>query len=407
MDFLRKIKNIKSSYKFSTGILVFSIMWIIGSQMIYGNNETVSFAEKPKKGLSKVTISKISPISTNKEIPVYGNIESTKKIDLLPRTSGKVKEIMTKSGSYLKKDEIILVIELDTRGEDVKQAKALLDQTRSEYNAAKSLAKKGYASSTMVAQKKAIYESALAAHEKSKLNLDNTEIRAPFDGFLDKILVDKGDIVSANDTKLASYIDNNSFVAVGYVSQRNRKDIREGQSAIIKINNSTIDGGLNFETKVIFVSKIANEYTKTYRVELEIPNKYLKDMLHGQITEIKVVSDEVIAYKIPSPSLGLNDDGVLGVKIVNDASIVEFIEVFIIKDSNEEVEVILKDKQKKSLNSDINLIILGQSYVRDGNEVEAKEDAKYEELRKEEESSVKVLESDIANNSDNDNDINN
>lgn len=369
MTILKKLTKIKKSYLFSISLLVVVIGWFSINQIIR-TPKTNKINTSTILATPRVSILNIQPIQTNREVLIYGNIESTKKVDLIPRAGGIIKNISAKSGSRLKAGDTILSIDIDTREDEVKQAKATLEHTKSEYEAIKKLATKGYATTTTVAKNKAAYESALANYERYKLELANTVIKAPFDGFLDKVSIDVGDIVLANTTVLGTYIDDKSFVASGYISQRDRNYIQENQEAIIKMSNTSYDEDLEFTTKVTFVSKVADKSTRTYRIEFEIPSAYLQFMLHGQIVEISVKADDIAAYKIPSAVLNLNEKGSLGVKIATTENKVKFEEITILKEKGNYMEVLLKNNTNTT--DSIDIIVLGQTYVKEGSKIQTK-----------------------------------
>ncbi len=83
------------------------------------------------------------------------------------------------------------------------------------------------------------------------------------------------------------------------------------------------------EGKVSFVSKIVEPKTGSYRIEVKITNDEIV-FLQGPTANVKLLSGKKFAYKVPSLALGLNDEGILGVKIVDDNNYVVFTPIEII-----------------------------------------------------------------------------
>jgi multidrug efflux system membrane fusion protein len=71
-----------------------------------------------------------------------------------------------------------------------------MKQRQLEYEAAKTLQEKGFRSPTSVAGDLAAYQVAKAEVERMEKELENTKIRAPFDGVVDDRMVDVGDYLA-------------------------------------------------------------------------------------------------------------------------------------------------------------------------------------------------------------------
>lgn len=75
-------------------------------------------------------------------------------------------------------------------------------------------------------------------------------------------------------------------------------------------------------------------------------------------------ADGKSAHLVAQSSLTLNDEGLLGLRLVDDESKVDFVPVEVIRDSTDGVWV-------AGLPEAANIITVGQEYVRDGVQVEA------------------------------------
>ena len=80
-------------------------------------------------------------------------------------------------------------------------------------------------------------------------------------------------------------------------------------------------GGAQVVGKVTFLSRSADPTTRTFRVEIEVPNKELK-IRDGQTAEILIGAAGAQAHLVPGSALTLNNDGALGLRAVDDAGIV-------------------------------------------------------------------------------------
>ena len=117
----------------------------------------------------------------------------------------------------------------------------------------------------------------------------------------------------------------------------------------------TLDGSLKF------IASMADDATRTFRVEFRAPNPGLK-IRAGVTAELKISVDAVPAHFVSPAVLTLNDEGKLGVKLVNNQNKVEFHPADIISDEPDGVWL-------GGLPQTIRVITVGQEYVREGDPV--------------------------------------
>tara|TARA_B100000886_G_scaffold88621_1_gene58363 strand:- start:474 stop:839 length:366 start_codon:yes stop_codon:yes gene_type:complete len=113
--------------------------------------------------------------------------------------------------------------------------------------------------------------------------------------------------------------------------------------------------------KISFISKSANPSTRTYKIESTVDNKS-GVIREGLSADILVPISQVKAHLIPSYLISLNDDGDLGVKILNEQTVL-FNDIQIIEDTVEGLWV-------TGLPKDSTIITVGQEYVVSGQSVE-------------------------------------
>ena len=117
-------------------------------------------------------------------------------------------------------------------------------------------------------------------------------------------------------------------------------------------------GGEEVTGQVTFLSRSADPQTRTFRVEIEVPNDDLR-IRDGQTAEIAIASAGVKAHLLPQSALTLNDDGTLGVRLVDEDAVVSFAPVEIMRDTMDGTWV-------TGLPDVANVIVVGQEYVTAG-----------------------------------------
>ena len=106
------------------------------------------------------------------------------------------------------------------------------------------------------------------------------------------------------------------------------------------------------------LSRAADDATRTFRVELTVPNADLS-IRDGQTAEILIQTEATLAHLVPASALTLDDRGTLGLRLVADGQTAQFQPVTILRDSTQGVLV-------TGLPDRADIIIVGQEYVSDG-----------------------------------------
>nr|WP_246166124.1 HlyD family efflux transporter periplasmic adaptor subunit [Wolbachia endosymbiont of Brugia pahangi] len=135
--------------------------------------------------------------------------------------------------------------------------------------------------------------------------------------------VNKGDFINAGQ-KITDVANFDQVLVVLYLSEGEVNKVKLGSTAQIDLLDER-----KLEGKVSFVSKIVESKTGSYRVEVKIINDEIM-FLQGPTANVKLLLGKKFACKIPSLALGLNDEGILGVKIVDDNNYVVFTPIKII-----------------------------------------------------------------------------
>lgn len=342
---------------------------------------------------------------------VSGVISIKHKVNLVPEVSGKVIDVPVSSGDFVKKDTPIVQIEVEDKKEVLEQDLATLKQQELNYNSILNLYKKGLSSKYELSGAISNLNAAKAAVTMSERNLYNTSIRAPFDGYVDYIVVNKGDVLGSifslnnSDQVVATMINLADIRVQANIAPKYLSQIRENAEIKIvvpkflekqKNNNKIIKNKINngnkipevYELKgnIVFVSNIASTNNNTFLVEAKIKkleentsndeqgtdNCIIKSskMLNavrfadGENIELLISIGKKIAHKLPQSTLVLSDEGILGIKTLNSQEIVEFYPVEITGEDSDGVWLTGLPEVP------LNVIVMGQAYAKEGSRLE-------------------------------------
>ncbi len=361
METVTRKKSFRQLVKSPVGLAVV-ILAVIVSYVTVGSilggggeaNSTPGEVEKPGDDLFLVSTRMITASDHVEQIQVRGRTEALKKVDLKAEVTGRIIATPVEKGERVKAGQTICRIAPNAREANLEKAQALATQRQLEYNANVELAKKGFRSDTQVAAAKAELDAANAGVRQAEVELDHTLIKAPFAGLVNDRPAEVGDFLQVGST-CAILLTDDPYLVVGEVSDRQVNRIKKGQPATVELTDGTV-----IEGTVRYISSAARIETRTFRVEVEVPNPAL-ELREGMTANILIPTTSAKAHFLTPSLLTLKDDGSVGIRIVEDGT-VKFFPITIAGNNPDGLWV-------KGLPDQIQLIIIGQNFVTEGQKV--------------------------------------
>lgn len=323
-------------------------------------NEAGAKAEgvtKSGPGPVPVRVRMIAPRPMMRELVVNGRTEAKRVVEIKAETSGRIVSVPVAQGRAVAAGDLIAEIDMRERKARLTEARARLEQRKIEYDAALTLSKKGFRAETNLAAAKASLEEARAELKEIEVDVDNTSIRAPFAGVLETRYVETGDFVSAGTT-VARVIERDPFLVVGDVTERDVAKVTLGMKA-----HAQLVTGQSVEGTVTFVSAEAHPVTRTFRVEVEVDNTTYA-LPVGVTTELRLPTKPETAVLASPALLSLDEDGRMGVKLVDGDDRVVFQQVDVLSATAQGVWL-------TGLPEGGRLITVGSGFVEAGDQVTA------------------------------------
>ena len=342
-----------------TAILALSllVLWMI-SGLFFNKPKPFNLASidiSAEKKLLNVKAKEFSSELRLSSVVIQGRTESNRSVLIASETNGIVENILADKGDQVIKGQIICKLSIDSRMAKLDEAEALMRQKKLEWEASKVLVEKGYRSQTKAAGSKAAFDASKALVVQMEKELDNINIRAPFDGFFNDNISEVGDFLSIG-MPCGQVIDYNPILVTGQISEQEIRKVKTGVKSQAILSTGEKVSGL-----VSYISKTADKKTRTFRVEVKIENPDFK-IKDGITTELFIPTRKVIAHLIPPSSLTLDSEGRIGIRHINKDNNVLFSSVEIIGDEGELVWV-------TGLSEKVIIITVGQEFVVEGQKV--------------------------------------
>ena len=297
----------------------------------------------------------------SEDVIVRGRTEADRRVTVRAETSGRIVELPVDKGDRVAEGDLLCRIATDTRGARLEEARQAVNQARIEFDGARRLRERGLQSETAIASAEARLATARANLAQSELDLTRTEVRAPFAGVIEARAVEIGDLLQAGGTCM-TVVDPDPMMLVGQVAERDVGRVRAGAPGY-----GALLTGQSVAGEVAFVASAGDPVTRTFRVEVAVPNTdgALRD---GITAEIRLPVEEFLAHRVPSSILALDDVGDIGVRILDANDRVRFVNVSVLKDAIDGVWV-------RGLPDPAKVITVGQELVTSGQQVEVQLEA--------------------------------
>ena len=380
--------------------------------------EAVETVETPtsdtplKKALIKVVAQHSSAQQIDSAVVLRGQTEAARQVEVRAETSSTVISPPLPNGTFVEEGQLMCQLDSGTRGASLAEAKARLAEAKARLaeaksrvpesaarvieasarleeaevnqNAASRLSEGGFATDTRVKAANAAVAGAAAGVEAAKSGLtaatsgiqsaeagiesaiagvaaadkeiSRLQIRAPFAGLLESTTAELGSLLQPGSL-CATIIQLDPIMLVAFAPETEVNRIEIGAPAGARL----AAGGDDVRGVVTFLSRAADPTTRTFRVEIEVANADLA-IRDGQTAEILIGANGASAHLLPQSALTLNNDGALGLRIIDGDGMVSFQPVQLLRDTVDGVWLTgLPDK--------LDVIVVGQEYVTAGVQV--------------------------------------
>jgi len=243
-----------------------------------------------------VETAQVRRASLDEEITVVGNLVGDATVSVVPRVAGRLQEIPVRLGDRVRRGQRLAKIEDFEVVEQVKQAEAAQEVARAtirqreadlqlaETNVARSrsLFERDLLPKQTLDDNEARYQAALAQLdlaraqntqssarlEELRINLANTVITSPVNGFVARRTADPGAFVSQN-APIADVVDITRVRLVANIVEKDLRRLVAGNPTTVEVDAYP---GETFEGRIARVSPVLDPATRTAPIEIEVPN---------------------------------------------------------------------------------------------------------------------------------------
>ncbi len=264
----------------------------------------------PSERVVEVRTVQLKPVIYTLRYETNGYLEAVEKAELKPLVSGKVEKVFVEEGSWVRKGDTLLKVEdEDYRALyrealwSLKEVQESYENQLSIYERRKRLYEKELISreefeeaKTKLQTLKAKVESLKALLEKRRIDLERTELRAPFSGYVVRRLVSMGDLVGPSTT-CYELVKPDPLRFVFKVPQEVAPSVKPGMLVEVSV------GDKRLRAKIDYLSPSADENRLiTVKARVRNGNRELKPGMYG---EVSFGYRKVKAFLVPEQAVQL------------------------------------------------------------------------------------------------------
>ena len=259
-----------------------------------------SKAPPPEQGPPEVTVAKVISKRIKDWDEFSGRFQAIDTVEIRPRASGYIEQVLFTEGQFVKKDDVLVIIDPRPYQADYDRAKAGLELAKSQHELAnleaarvQKLKDSGAVSReelderlSNLNQQQASVSGAKAALDNAALLLSFTKVRAPFDGRASRAEVTRGNLVTGGNnggTLLTTVVsvdpiyvyfegDENTYLRYNELAREGQRPSSRDAKNPVRIGLSN-EQGFPHEGYMDFVDNQLDVRTGTIRARAVLENK--------------------------------------------------------------------------------------------------------------------------------------
>jgi multidrug efflux system membrane fusion protein len=348
--------RLKPQYMFVIAVVAIVVLYFL-VRSLFGGHSTGAASAKPTAptGPPSVQVKLVPEAQRQLDVVIRGRTQATRTVVVRSETAGNVAQTPVLQGTAVKQGQVLCRLAVDARQASLDQARAAAKSAELTQQQNEQLAKQGYRAPAQVLQGQAQLDAAHAAVRQAEIQLEQVNIKAPFAGVFDQRAAEVGTYLAPGQP-CGTMIELDPLLIVGDVPETETAKLHVGAAATARlVSGQTLTG------RIRYVARDADPQTRTYHLEVALPNPGMA-VRSGLSAEVHVAAGAGAAHLVPVSSLVLDSAGRQGVRYINGDGRVAFAPIRVAEETPDGLWV-------TGLTGPVNLIVVGQSYVADGQKV--------------------------------------
>lgn len=245
-----------------------------------------------------VKVAEVKKEEVSFDFDANGTFEPIQQLTFSAEKSGKVVKVLVKEGDYVRAGQVVAIMRGDAISVNADNANAIYQNAVADYTRFENAFKTGGVTKQQLDQARVAMTNAKANLTQANINVGDTRIKAPINGFINKKMIEVGSI-------LAAMPPTNMFEIVNVSKLKLNVAVNENQVTQLKVGTpikvtSNVFPDKTFNGKITFIAAMADE-TLNFPVEIEISNNASNDLKAGMYGTAKFASNQQKQFIMVAP----------------------------------------------------------------------------------------------------------
>lgn len=349
------MRRIPPSYALASLLVLALVVWLALGDFQRFQSTPAENHDTHGESLTRVEVSTQPSTLYIPQVVVQGQLAAAREAVLRANVAGLVAETPASQGEHVQPGETLLILESEALPERLQQARDELALAQAEYAGAQNLRRRELISQPELLRLQSALSASAAQVAQLEKQLRDTRPSAPFEGVLDRVQVEMGDLLQPGE-EWARLVDDRHLKGEAWVSQQQVGALSEGLPVAARLLN-----GGELTGEVSYISRRADEATRTFYVEVILDNPE-RQRLAGGSAELTITLPPRAMHTLSPALFNLDERGQLAIRHLDAENRVV----------QSAVELVSADTQRayvSGLPDPVTLITLGAGLVSPGEEV--------------------------------------
>lgn len=260
-------------------LIVIIAIFYFGKDGANQPTEKLSYADIP---VSTIPVKKMLLVN---DISLVGVVNASKDVDVISEAQGLVTDTKVKVGDYVKSGTVLfkiddVIMQSNLASAEINYLKAKRDFERSE-----TLYQENSISAAQLDLARLGVKAAEGQLTLAKKKLNDTKIKAPISGTINKRMVDRGTMVNPG-TPVANIVDVSTLKVLLNISEKDAFQIKVGEQAEV---TTDVYPGMKFYGRIDNIASKSDE-AHTYPVEVKLSNSSSHPLKAGMFARVVFTS---------------------------------------------------------------------------------------------------------------------
>lgn len=316
-------------------------------------------SETRRQNLPAVSVQKPARELIVQRIQLTGDVLPVRQANIFSKVSGTLDQVYANIGSVVKPGQALALIDTTELAQQVQQMQATYYNARISFQRTQQLLERNLVSKQDLDNAEALMKVAEANFDNARTRLGYALITAPFGGYITKRYMDAGAVVTTpTNATLFTLMDYDTVKVSVNILEKDLPLVHLGTRATIAVDAFP---GKELTGTVARMSEAIDLSTRTMTAEIDIPNRnlLLRPGMYAKI--VLLVAERPDQITVPTQSLLRDDNGYS--LFTATGGVAHRVQVTVGVEQGGRTEIL------SGLKGDEEIIVLGQTLVKDGGQV--------------------------------------